>query len=241
MTAQVGEESLSALEGCNLQLDEVARGIRRGRKSAGATKPNAHKLKVSHHEIIIGVDPGLSATGYAVIQSNGRTIRLIEGGVIVSSQKKSLHDRLAELFEGISEVLKEHSPNVAVLERLFCKRRRERSALMLGHARGAICAAMASHGLPIAEYTFTSAKRTIVGKGNATKKQLHNALRRLIDFNEVESKRLCEHAMDALALAICHALSQPVEIQATCKWERLENADDEGDGKPIESNLCKRG
>ncbi len=194
-------------------MSEMSCGGQQGKRQTKGTKLSATSGRKPLCETILGVDPGLSVTGYAVIRSNGGALKLIEAGVIVSSPKKPLHERLGELFNGMVEVLNEHSPDVAVLECLFCKRRCERSALMLGHARGAICAVMASHGLPVAEYTFASVKRTIVGKGNATKEQLHEALRRLIGIGEFESKRLCDHAMDALALAVCYALSRSIEFR----------------------------
>lgn len=168
-------------------------------------KQKRRKAKDATPSIIVGVDPGLCLTGYAVIQSNGINLKLREAGVIVSSPKKQLHERLKEIFEGMCEVLREFSPDVVALEGLFCRRRFERSALMLGHARGAICAAVAHFGLPIAEYTPANVKRTIVGKGNITREELHEALRRFVGVRG--SSKLSEHAMDALALAVCHALS----------------------------------
>ncbi|MCS7254587.1 MAG: crossover junction endodeoxyribonuclease RuvC [Armatimonadota bacterium] len=176
-----------------------------------ALKAHAESEGASRCMVIIGIDPGLRATGYAVIRSSGIKFRLLEAGVIVSSPKKPLSERLKELFEGMSEVVEEFSPDMAALEHVYCRGRFERSALLLGHVRGAVCAAMAFYGLPIAEYTFTNVKRTVVGKGNATKRQLHEALRRLIGIADVEAEGLCEHAMDALALAVCHALSQPIK------------------------------
>ncbi|MFA4015214.1 MAG: hypothetical protein RUDDFDWM_000292 [Candidatus Fervidibacterota bacterium] len=157
---------------------------------------------------VVGIDPGLRATGYAVIEADGKLVRLLETGVITSSSKKPLPERLRELFNDVREMIKELKPNVVVLEKLFC--RWGHSAIMLGQARGAVITAIAEFETPIVEYTFTQVKHTLLGNGKASKEKLHIASKAIVGIPrdaDDSTYEHDEHAMDALSLALCYVLS----------------------------------
>jgi crossover junction endodeoxyribonuclease RuvC len=149
---------------------------------------------------ILGIDPGLVACGYGVIDvANGRP-RFVEGG-LVRPTRGALPDRLNELFAGIAEVIRDLQPAVLALEDLYSKYRHPRTAILMGHARGVICLAAAQGAIETVNYPASEVKRALTGNGRASKAQIHAMVR----------ERLClaamprsEHVSDALALALCH-------------------------------------
>jgi len=98
---------------------------------------------------IMGIDPGLQCTGYGVIdQIDTHRYRLVEGGVISTESDWLLEQRLSAIFEGIAEVMAEFQPDIAVVEKLYSKYRHPRTAILMGHARGAIYLAAARSSSP---------------------------------------------------------------------------------------------
>ncbi len=152
---------------------------------------------------IMGIDPGLQRTGYGVIdQIDTHRYRLVEGGVVGTDSDWLLEQRLSAIFEGISEVIAELEPDVAVVEKLYSKYRHPRTAILMGHARGAIYLAAAQRSLPIAAYPASQIKKSLTGNGRATKGQVGAMVTQLLGLDETPSPA---DVTDALALAICHA------------------------------------
>ena len=150
---------------------------------------------------ILGIDPGLVATGYAVIESNGRNSRLIASGVI-TTRSGELPARLGTIFDGLCEVIREHRPEAASVEAVFVHKDAS-AALKLGQARGvAVCAAV-THDVPVYEYDTRVIKKAVVGRGNADKEQVQFMVTRLL---QVASRRRSDET-DAMAIALCHVFS----------------------------------
>lgn len=148
---------------------------------------------------ILGVDPGSRKTGYGLIEfRRQKMIRIASGCLTLGSGDMS--QRLAGIFEGISGLCDEHQPDVAAVESVFVKLNVS-SAIKLGQARGAAICAIATHAVPISEYSPAKVKQTIVGGGRADKGQVGFMVRRLLGCRE----ELQEDEADALAIAICHA------------------------------------
>jgi crossover junction endodeoxyribonuclease RuvC len=148
---------------------------------------------------ILGIDPGLRATGFGVVERSADRLRYLSSGV-VKSGAGALAQRLAVLLEGLAEVIRANRPAEVAIEKVFVNANAE-STLALGQARGAaICAAVLA-GLPVAEYTALQVKRAVVGNGHATKAQVQHMVRRLLALAGDPSP----DAADALACAICHA------------------------------------
>ncbi|HID07076.1 MAG TPA: hypothetical protein EYP10_07995, partial [Armatimonadetes bacterium] len=100
--------------------------------------------------IVIGIDPGLRVTGYGVIGVvDGAKMELRDAGIVTMPTRKPLSTRLLALYEGIGVLLDEFHPAVVVVEELFTKARYPRTALLMGHARGTICIAVAQRNVPI--------------------------------------------------------------------------------------------
>ncbi len=146
----------------------------------------------------MGIDPGSRAMGYGVVQREGSKLRRIGSGVI-RPRGGSMPERLAELYEKLSAVIAEHSPETAALESVFLARN-PRSALLLGQARGVALAACGAAGLDTAEYAPTEVKMAVAGYGRAEKSQVQGMIVRLLALDRVPGS----DEADALAVAICH-------------------------------------
>ncbi|MFV9990800.1 MAG: crossover junction endodeoxyribonuclease RuvC [Coxiella endosymbiont of Dermacentor nuttalli] len=151
--------------------------------------------------IIIGIDPGLRITGYGVIWSKGSQQGCITFGQI-KTQTKSLSGRLHQIEEGLRNIITTYQPNESAIEQVFTFYNPQ-SALKLGQARGAALVATSVYALPVVEYSARQIKQAVVGYGAATKAQVQHMIRILLQLEKVPSA----DAADALAIALCHAIS----------------------------------
>jgi crossover junction endodeoxyribonuclease RuvC len=148
---------------------------------------------------ILGIDPGLRATGYGILERDGNRLCYVASGC-VRSIGTHLPLRLKSILDGLSEVIARHAPHQVAIEQVFVNVNPQ-STLLLGQARGtAICAAVIG-GLPVSEYTALQVKQAVVGSGHAAKAQVQEMVRRLLSLNSAPGL----DAADALACAICHA------------------------------------
>ena len=153
---------------------------------------------------ILGIDPGLRATGFGLIDTRGDAMRYVASGVIRSGEGH-LPERIGRLHQGIVELVREYRPTVAVCEIVFVNVN-PKSTLMLGQARGAALGALVTSGMKVHEYTALQIKQAVVGYGRATKEQVQEMVKRLLSLPGVPST----DAADALACAICHKHGGPV-------------------------------
>jgi len=149
---------------------------------------------------ILGIDPGLSATGWGVVESEGSRLRFVVCGAIASETDQPLARRLAFIHRELTDLIAQHAPDEGAVEETFVNRD-PRSALKLGQARGAALAALALAGLNVSEYAANLVKKTVVGVGHADKKQVAMMVKMLLPTAEAKTA----DAADALAVAICHA------------------------------------
>ncbi len=151
---------------------------------------------------ILGIDPGLQCTGFGVIDTEGPRLAYVASGTIQTSPKDGalLPARLKVLFDGISEVTRRYQPEVAVCEIVFVNVNPQ-ATLLLGQARGACLTALVANGLGVAEYTALQLKKAVAGHGRATKEQMQEMVKRLLQLPGLPGK----DAADALGLAIMHA------------------------------------
>ncbi|HEX9611901.1 MAG TPA: crossover junction endodeoxyribonuclease RuvC [Gemmatimonadales bacterium] len=154
---------------------------------------------------VLGVDPGTQATGYGVVETgNGAPGfgRLIECGVITFSRRSPLVRRLAELHEGIADLIARHHPTTLALENAFYHKN-VRTTLVLGHARGVVLLAAVQAGLDIAEYAPATVKKTVAGAGAARKPQVAAMVARLLHLRQAPHPA---DAADGVAVALTHVL-----------------------------------
>ena len=145
---------------------------------------------------IIGIDPGLQATGWGVIASDGAQLRNVDHGIIRTTTRMSDPERLGQIFEGLQNVIATCQPQTAIIEEIFVKDN-PRSALRLGLARGVAILACGQTGLALSEISARKVKQAVTGTGAADKKQVANMVSRLLGIPAPASD-----AADALALAI---------------------------------------
>ncbi|MGC9357185.1 MAG: crossover junction endodeoxyribonuclease RuvC [Anaerolineae bacterium] len=149
---------------------------------------------------VLGIDPGLAITGYAVVEEEGTRLDLIALGVIRTAAKTPAPQRLRTIYARLQEIIAEHQPTAAAVEELFFSRN-VRTAMSVGQARGVALLALADAELPIGEYTPLQIKQAVTGYGNADKHQVQEMVRMLLDLNEVPRP---DDAADAAAVSICH-------------------------------------
>jgi len=149
---------------------------------------------------IAGFDPGLSRTGWGIIEADGMKLAHIANGVVTTMTSQSLGMRLAALYRGICAILEEHAPHAVAVEQAFVAKD-PLAAMKLGHARAIALLAAAEAGLEIAEYAPNHVKKSVVGVGHADKLQVQAMVKRLLPSVLFEAA----DAADALACAIAHA------------------------------------
>ena len=154
---------------------------------------------------VLGIDPGTSVTGYGIVESgNGAPGfgRLVECGVIRFARQSSLPRRLAELHDGIVELIERHQPTALALENAFYHKN-VRTTLVLGHARGVVLLAAQQHRLAIAEYPPATVKKAVVGAGGAPKAQVAAMVARLLRLTHAPRPA---DAADGVAVALTHII-----------------------------------
>lgn len=144
---------------------------------------------------ILGIDPGLGATGYGVVESG----RAQEYGTITTKPGRPLAERLASLGDGLSDVIARIRPAHCAIETLFFKGGGARSVIRSAEARGAILCALGRSSIPVTELTPATIKLAVTGSGRASKQQMAYMVRALLGLDA----RVPEHAADALAAAFC--------------------------------------
>lgn len=149
---------------------------------------------------VLGIDPGLATMGYGVVESGRARPRALALGVIRTEAGRPEAARLAQIRSDLLDIIEAHSPEVVALERLFFNSNVQ-TAMSVGRASGVALATCAEGGLEVFEYTPPEVKSSVVGVGDASKKQVQVMVAALLGLGEVPR---FPDAADACALAICH-------------------------------------
>jgi len=157
---------------------------------------------------ILGIDPGLGATGYGIIEDGEAT----EFGLITTDTRESMAERLRSLGEGIEEVVRRNRPTQCALETLFFKSVGARSVIRSAEARGTIVYVLGRSRIPVVELTPATIKLSVTGSGRASKHQMNYMVKRLLSLGD----RVSEHAADALAAAYCLSRRVPAKAGRSC-------------------------
>ncbi len=153
-------------------------------------------------ELILGIDPGTAVTGYGIVRREDRALTLVECGVVRTSAGTPLPDRIREIFEEVSGLIERFRPAVVSVEDVF-QGKNVRSALTLGHARGAILLAAALRDIEIAEFTPREIKKAVTGTGSATKEQVAFMVQQQLRLRTVPTPA---DAADGVAAALCYCM-----------------------------------
>ncbi|MCS6874706.1 MAG: crossover junction endodeoxyribonuclease RuvC [Pyrinomonadaceae bacterium] len=149
---------------------------------------------------VLGIDPGSKTLGWGVIEGDRSKYRLVEYGTIKSSEKDKFSTKLLKIFDKTTDLIERFKPDVLSIEEVFYAVNVE-VALKLGQVRGVVMLAAEKANLQIVEYPTKLVKQTIVGYGNAEKRQVQEMVKALLKLKERPEPH---DAADALALAICY-------------------------------------
>ncbi len=147
---------------------------------------------------VLGIDPGLDRTGYAVLDHLAE--KVIEAGVIRTTLGRPLAERLREIETALEEVVTDHHIRVIAVENLYAHYKHPNTAILMGHARGVILLTAARHGLDVIGLAATQIKKTITGNGRASKIQIQRAITAALKLREIPEPA---DVADALAIAVC--------------------------------------
>jgi len=152
-------------------------------------------------KLILGIDPGLNITGYGIIKiAEAQHPQLFTYGHIRTNPKKNLAERLQKIYSGLEAVFTEFRPQQVAIESIFYADN-VKTAIVMGHARGAAMVAAVNSGAEVAEYSPREIKLSVVGNGGAVKSQVQFMVRSILKLRETIKP---EDASDALAAALCH-------------------------------------
>lgn len=164
--------------------------------------------------IVLGVDPGLQRTGYAILAADARCYDrcvLREAGVVKLDVKAPLPQRLVELEAGLLGLMEQHRPTLLACEELYAHYKHPRTAILMGHARGVILALAARQGVRVAAVPATQAKKTLTGNGHATKTQMQRAVQATLGLPQPPEPH---DVADAIAIGLCGVRLQAADAVA---------------------------
>jgi crossover junction endodeoxyribonuclease RuvC len=154
---------------------------------------------------VLGIDPGLTTTGYGIVESAAGGERAVAVGVIKTDPAAPTERRLAELYRDLCAVIEQYRPTAAAIEQIFQNRNRH-TAMAAARASGVAMLAVAEAGIELEEYTPSAVKMALVGVGDAPKDQVARVLSMRLGLPEVPGPA---DAADALAVALCHHQHAP--------------------------------
>lgn len=163
-----------------------------------STRASAPPLRLGDR--LLGIDPGLAVTGFAVVEVGPDQPLLCEAGIL-RGEGHTMPDRLRSLYQGVADLIEQYHPRALAVEQLYSHGSFPQTAVQMAHARGAILLAAGLWGVPAVGYPATTIKKTITGNGRAGKEQVQHAL-----MHELKLSAFPEppDVADALAVALCH-------------------------------------
>jgi crossover junction endodeoxyribonuclease RuvC len=162
---------------------------------------------------ILGIDPGLQRTGYAVLSTTAGVdgCRVVEAGVIRLDRRQPIEQRLLELERSLDELISTHRPSILACEQLYAHYRHPRTAIVMAHARGTILTLAARRGLGVINVAATHVKKHLTGSGRAGKAQVQRAIAAALALPKIPEPN---DVADAMAVALCGLRMRAVESQA---------------------------
>jgi crossover junction endodeoxyribonuclease RuvC len=158
---------------------------------------------------VLGIDPGLTRTGYGIVEVDAGAERAVVAGVIRTDPDRPVADRLVELQTDILAILDDHPVDAAAIEQIFVNRNRN-TAMAVARASGVVMAAIAARGIEIGEYTPSQMKMTITGSGSADKHQIAAVVSMRLGLSSVAGPA---DVADALGVALCHTQHRSSRIR----------------------------
>jgi crossover junction endodeoxyribonuclease RuvC len=160
--------------------------------------------------LVLGVDPGSLVTGYGLLEKKGNKMTCVHLGAITSARHDPFYERIHKIYRSMIEIMEHYRPQEMAIEDVFFAKN-VKSALKIGHARGAVLVAAVESNVKIFEYTPLEIKKSVVGYGRATKEQVRSMIQVILGLKT----HIRLDTSDALATAICHL-----------NWTRYEGKQD---------------
>ena len=154
--------------------------------------------------LVLGVDSGLANTGYGFVRAVNSKFEMVDKGNIKTTAKTPSPERLKVISDALDGLVEQYQPQALAIEELFFSKN-VTSALAVGEARGIAKLVAANNGIPVFDYKPTEIKMAIVGYGAATKRQIQEMIKVVLNLDFIPQP---DHAADALALAMCHLRSR---------------------------------
>ncbi len=158
--------------------------------------------------VILGVDPGLLNTGYAVVRAIKNSYEIAQFGLIKTLSSQAFDKRLKTIYDQLCHIIGQYQLDALALEEIFYSRN-VKVALKMSHARGVTLLAAANYQVPTAEYSPREIKQAVTGNGNASKHQVQQMIGQLLNLSSTPS---IYDVTDAMAVAYCH--SQRLKTEA---------------------------
>ena len=172
-----------------------------------------------YQRVIIGIDPGTNVMGYGILGINGKQPEMVAMGVLTLERMETHYLRLRRIFDRVTSLIIQYLPDEMAIEAPFYGKNVQ-SMLKLGRAQGVAMAAALERDVPIAEYEPRKIKMAITGNGAASKEQVQEMLRRILNIDRDALLPQLD-ATDALAAALCHFYesSRPATAKGASSWK----------------------
>lgn len=159
---------------------------------------------------ILGIDPGLTITGYGILEYSPSRPILCEAGIIRTADDaaNSLEEKVLSVYKGVVDAIAQYRPEAMAVEQLYAHYDHPRTAILMGHARGVIFLAAAQHGMPVVSYAATQVKKIVTGNGRASKEQVQRTIQRELGLAVLPEP---PDVADAIAVALCHYYQSRIE------------------------------
>lgn len=158
---------------------------------------------------ILGIDPGLVRTGYGLVEAAGAgKIKFLEAGVIRTKETDGISKRVKSIYENLTNIVNEYSPEAIVLEKLYSHYKHPVTSILMGHARGIVCLVSGINKIRLVNYPSTRVKKAITGNGRAGKGQVQRMVKSFLDLKELPDPF---DASDALAMAISYVYIEGIK------------------------------
>jgi crossover junction endodeoxyribonuclease RuvC len=157
---------------------------------------------------VLGIDPGTAITGWGLVEGDGNDLVVVAYGVITTAAGTPLPERLQTIYQELTQIVEQWQPDTSAIEELFFSKN-AKTALAVGHGRGAAMLALANANLRITEYKPLEVKQALTGHGGADKLQMQQMVKLLLALDDIPRP---DDAADALAVAICHLHSARLRL-----------------------------
>lgn len=148
---------------------------------------------------VLGIDPGIHITGYAVVEKQRSSLKHVMHGEIKMARGSSLSSRLSIIYDNLLVVINQSLPDAIAVEDVFYGKN-IKSLIRQGETRGVVILAGALRRIPVYEYSPLEVKKAVVGYGRAEKHQIQNMVKAILNLSDLPPA----DGADALAIAICH-------------------------------------